>query len=83
MNMLFFSPNSDLATVLKQVLEFYIKRSMYLPMKLTLESIVDLCLTEYLNPETMLKVIDKNVSNIHHPSIIPRYCIVNLYLTTV
>lgn len=46
---------------------------MYLPMKLALESLVDLCLTEYMNPEALLKIIDKNISNIHHPSVISRY----------
>lgn len=45
---------------------------MYLPMQLALESIVDLCITEYMNPEALLKIIEKNISNIHHPSVISR-----------
>jgi len=55
------------------MLGFYIKHSMYLPMKLTLESLVDLCLAEYMNPESLLKIVDKNIVDIHHPSVISRY----------
>ncbi|XP_025412636.1 uncharacterized protein LOC112685081 isoform X2 [Sipha flava] len=68
------NPNSDLVAVLKQMLELYIKQSMYLPMKLALESLVDLCITKYMNPEALLKIIDKNIVNIHHPSVISSYC---------
>jgi len=46
---------------------------MHLPLKLALESLVDLCLAEYVNPESLLKMIDKSISDIHHPSVIPRY----------
>lgn len=49
-----------------------IKRSMYLPLKLTMESLVDLCYTEYINPEVLIKMIDKNINNIHHPSVVSR-----------
>jgi len=62
-----------LVPVLKQMLGFYIKHSMYLPLKFTLESLVDLCLAEYMNPESLLKVIDKTILDIHHPSVISRY----------
>lgn len=58
----------------------YIKRSMHLPMKLTLESLVDLCHTEYLNPETLIKIIDKSISNIYHPAVISRYLYYNLFI---
>lgn len=46
---------------------------MYLPMKLSLESLVDLCINEYMKPESLIKIIDENISNIHHPSVISRY----------
>lgn len=46
---------------------------MYLPMKLTLESLVDLCINEYMKTDSLMKIIDENISNIHHPSIISRY----------
>lgn len=59
--------------ILKQMLGFYINHSMHLPLKLTLESLVDLCLAEYMNPESLLKMIDKSISDIHHPSVISRY----------
>ncbi|KAF0756958.1 DUF3730 domain-containing protein [Aphis craccivora] len=68
------NPNSDLVSVLKQMLGFYIKHSMHLPMKLTFESSVDLCLAEYMNPESLIKMIDKTNLDIHHPSIISSYC---------
>lgn len=68
-----FSPNSDLVAILKHMLGFYIKHSMYLPIKLTLESLVDLCLSEYINPEALLNIVDKNICDIQHPFIIPRY----------
>jgi len=55
------------------MLGFYIKHSMHLPMKLTFESSVDLCLAEYMNPESLIKMIDKTNLDIHHPSIISRY----------
>lgn len=54
------------------MLGFYTKRSMYLPMKLTLESLVDLCATEFMNPESLLKIIEKNINDIHHDSVISR-----------
>lgn len=54
------------------MLGFYVKRSMHLPLKLAMESLVDLCYTEYINPEVLLKMIDKNINNIHHPSVISR-----------
>lgn len=68
------NPSSDLVSVLKQMLGFYIKNSMYLPLKLTLESLVDLCLAEYMNPESLLKMIDKTILDIHHPSVISSFC---------
>lgn len=68
-----FSPNSDLVSVLKQMLGFYIKHSMHLPMKLTFESLVDLCQAEYMNPESLKNMIDKTNLDIHHPSVISRY----------
>ncbi|KAL5242600.1 hypothetical protein ACI65C_010010 [Semiaphis heraclei] len=68
------NPNSDLVFILKQMLGFYINHSMHLPLKLTLESLVDLCLAEYMNPESLLKMIDKSISDIHHPSVISSYC---------
>lgn len=71
-NIQFYSPNSDLVAVLTQMLGFYIKHSMYLPIKLAIESLVDLCFTEYMSSEALLKLIEKNVSNIHHPSILAR-----------
>lgn len=46
---------------------------MYLPIKLALESLVDLCLNEYLNPETLLKIVEKKICDIHHPFIITKY----------
>lgn len=80
-----FSPNSDLVAVLKQMLGVYIKRSMYLPLKLTLESLVDLCFNGYMNPEVLLKIVDKSACDIHHPSVIPRYSIVyiTIYYTVI
>jgi len=60
------------------MLGFYINHSMYLPLKLTLESLVDLCLAEYMNPESLLKMIDKSILDIHHPSIISRYYFIYL-----
>ncbi|VVC38584.1 Armadillo-like helical,Domain of unknown function DUF3730 [Cinara cedri] len=68
------NPNSDLVVVLKRMLGFYIKRSMYLPMKLTLQSLVDLCINEYIKPEALLKIIDENILDVHHPSVISSYC---------
>jgi len=62
-----------LVSILKQMFVFYINHSMHLPLKLTLESLVDLCLAEYMNPESLLKMIDKSILDIHHPSIISRY----------
>jgi len=62
------------------MLGFYIKRSMYLPIKLALESLVDLCVNEYMNPEVLIKIVDKNICNIHHPFVIPRYNFIYLYL---
>lgn len=75
---LIFSPNSDLVAVLKQMFRFYIQQSMYLPIQLALESLVDLCLTEYINPEALIKMIDSNVSDIHHTSVISRYSNINI-----
>lgn len=66
------SPNSDLVPILKQMLAFYIKHKLYLPMKLTLESLIELCSAEYLSSEALLKIFDKNIGNIHHPSVISR-----------
>lgn len=54
------------------MLGFYIKQSMYLPMKLTLESLADLCFAEYLNPEILVKNIEKCISNINHPAVTSR-----------
>ncbi|XP_060848840.1 uncharacterized protein LOC132928291 isoform X1 [Rhopalosiphum padi] len=68
------NPNSDLVSVLKQMLGFYIKHSMHLPMKLTFESLVDLCQAEYMNPESLKNMIDKSNLDIHHPSVISSYC---------
>lgn len=59
----------------------YIKHSMYLPLKFTLESLVDLCLAEFMNPESLLKVIDKTILDIHHPSVISRYGFIYLSKT--
>jgi len=52
---------------------FYIKHSMHLPMKLAFESSVDLCFAEYMNPESLIKIIDKTNLDIHHSSVISRY----------
>ncbi|XP_050423893.1 uncharacterized protein LOC126835384 isoform X2 [Adelges cooleyi] len=68
------NPNSDLVPILKQMLAFYIKHKLYLPMKLTLESLIELCSAEYLSSEALLKIFDKNIGNIHHPSVISSYC---------
>lgn len=46
---------------------------MYLPMKLTLESLVDLCINEYMKTDSLMKILDENIPNIYHPSIISRY----------
>lgn len=66
--------------VLKQMLGVYIKHSMYLPMKLTLESLVDLCFNRYMNPEALLKIVDKSTCDIYHPSVIPRYSIIYIII---
>lgn len=79
----YFSPNSDLVTVLKRMLGFYIKRSMYLPMKLTLQSLVDLCISEYIKPEALLKIINENICDIHHPSVISRYSCINIIIVVL
>lgn len=68
-----FSPSSDLVAILVQGLGFYIKMSMYLQIKLTLESLVDLCFTEYMSSEALQKLIEINANIIHHPSVISRY----------
>ncbi|XP_050523203.1 uncharacterized protein LOC126895412 [Daktulosphaira vitifoliae] len=68
------NPNSDLVPIHKQMLTFYIKNKMFLPLQLTLESFIELCSAEYFSPEILLGLIDKNIINIHHPSIIASYC---------
>jgi len=70
---LLFRPNLDLVAVLKQALGYYIKQSMYLPIQLAIESLVNLCFTGFMNSEALLKMIDKNINDIHHPSVISRY----------
>lgn len=62
---------------------FYIKHSMHLPMKLAFESSVDLCLAEYMNPESLIKMIDKTNLDIHHSSVISRYDFIKIVLKTL